>query len=243
MNGSLRLRPGLLAAAAAMAPIGVTLAVPHVMPARAYLTFVWAPAIVVFLGVLRYTARHDRGLFNRLVTGLWAGVLATAALDVFRLAGVAAHIIPMDEAMGLAQLVMGMAGHGDHGGGHSAGHDSGHVASLLMGLIGYLWHYSNGAGMAVAFTAVAGGRHWLAGVLWGSLIWTGMWVSPFMVGMAGFFAVKMGPSALGLNLVTLMAHLAYGAVLGHLAQRFVQEKTWLLPSPGPQGSKGCNECD
>lgn len=92
---------------------------------------------------------------------------------------------------------------------------------------GGLYHFWNGATMAAVYTLVIGKRRWYFGLIWGFIIHIGMMLAPWMLATGGPFGANYG---MGYTIFTasLFAHLAYGAILGILAQRFIQEKSSLL---------------
>ncbi len=100
-------------------------------------------------------------------------------------------------------------------------------ASPLELVIGGLYHFWNGATMAAVYTLVIGSGRWYYGLLWGFIIHLGMMLAPWMIPMVGPFGVDYG-SGYTIFVASLLAHLAYGAVLGILAQRFVKDKGSLL---------------
>jgi len=100
-------------------------------------------------------------------------------------------------------------------------------ASPFEFLIGGLYHFWNGATMAAVYTLVIGKGRWYYGLLWGFIIHIGMMLAPWMIPMVGPFGINYGPGYT-IFVASLLAHLAYGAVLGILAQRFVKDKESLL---------------
>lgn len=100
-------------------------------------------------------------------------------------------------------------------------------ASPLEFVIGGLYHFWNGATMAAVYTLVIGKGRWYYGLLWGFIIHIGMMLAPWMIPMVGPFGINYGPGYT-IFVASLLAHLAYGAVLGILAQRFVKDKQTLI---------------
>ena len=96
------------------------------------------------------------------------------------------------------------------------------VLELVM-VSGAIYHFWNGATMGAMYTLFMGKARWYYGVAWGFIINIGMMLAPWMIMMMGPFGIKyMG----GYNIFTvaLAAHLAYGAVLGVLAGKFVRDR-------------------
>lgn len=81
--------------------------------------------------------------------------------------------------------------------------------------------------MGVIYTLIMGKGRWYYGMIWGFIINIGMMLAPWLVMMMGPFGVKYLD---GYNIfaVALAAHLAYGVVIGILAQRFVKEKDSII---------------
>jgi hypothetical protein len=94
-------------------------------------------------------------------------------------------------------------------------------------VIGGLYHFWNGATMAAVYTLVVGKGRWYYGLVWGFIIHIGMMLAPWMIPMVGPFGINYG-QGYTIFVASLLAHLAYGAVLGILAQRFVKDKESLL---------------
>lgn len=100
-------------------------------------------------------------------------------------------------------------------------------ASPFEFVIGGLYHFWNGATMAAVYTLVIGKGRWYYGLLWGFIIHIGMMLAPWMIPMVGPFGINYGPGYT-IFVASLLAHLAYGAVLGILAHGFVKDKRTLI---------------
>ncbi len=94
-------------------------------------------------------------------------------------------------------------------------------------VVGGLYHFWNGATMAAVYCLVVGRGRWYYGLVWGFIIHIGMMLAPWMIPMVGPFGINYGPGHT-IFLASLAAHLAYGAVLGILAQRIVKDKEPLI---------------
>lgn len=96
----------------------------HVMSASMLAKYVLLPAIVVQLAILFYArgAGH-RPLVNRLVTGVWVGLVATTGLDIVRQPGTFLGYLQHDEARMAGEMILGGGqGHATaqlHGGGET----------------------------------------------------------------------------------------------------------------------------
>ena len=78
--------------------------------------------------------------------------------------------------------------------------------------LGWLFHFSNGVTFGIAYAAVAAGRHWGWGVLWGLLLETAAVTGPF----ADRYQISGNSYAIG---VAYLGHIFYGAPLGWIVQR------------------------
>lgn len=173
---------------------------------RAYMPFfglsLVALAVVLVVSYLAYPR-----LFDRVFTGLWAGAVATIALDAVRYPiGVGLHTLPADMPTMFGKLIFGTD-----------------TVTTLVLLVGYLYHFLNGASFGLVYTVIVGKACWYWGVVWGLIIEVLMMTTPPMLLMGvGPFGINTG--APWYFLTTLIAHIAFGAVLGLLAERFVKEE-------------------
>lgn len=85
----------------------------QLMSASMLAKYVLLPAIVVQLAILVYArgAGHSR-LVNRLVTGVWVGLVATTGLDIVRQPGTFFAYLQHDEARMAGEMILG-GGHGN----------------------------------------------------------------------------------------------------------------------------------
>lgn len=136
-------------------------------------------------------------LRRRLSTGLVAGLAATAAYDVSRLALVQVgglRVSPFKALPLFGQLLVGV--------------DSPPSVALFAGAA---YHLLNGVAFATAYCLLLGGRDWRLGILWA-------------LGLeAAMLAVYPGWLDLGNVLgefaaMSILGHVAYGAVLGLVSQ-------------------------
>lgn len=92
---------------------------------------------------------------------------------------------------------------------------------------GALWHFWNGATFGIVYALFVGKGRWWYGLIWGFVVEIGMMLAPWLIMMMGPFGVKY-LDGYNIFVMTLIAHLAFGAVLGILIQRFVKEKGSLI---------------
>ncbi len=167
-----------------------------------FLINVLGPLSLVLLlatGALARRLREDVFL-DRLVTGAWAGLVATFAYDLIRALLRVSGAIDFDP----------FRSHPAFGTMITRRPES---DPLAVG-VGWLFHFWNGFGFGILYTLVAGRSAW-----WYGLVWA------LMLEIAWLTAL---PSAIGLRLhppyvvVSIVGHGAYGVVLGLLSARFVR---------------------
>lgn len=185
------------------------------MPTMDVLTqYTLLPSIVLFL-LVAIAARRLRleRLSNRIWTGVWVGIVSTAALDVIRLPGFLIGWMPGNMPRMFGVLILDQMALGP---------------SDLSDIIGGLYHYWVSACFGLTYTLLVGRTRWWGGVIWGLIIEIGMMTTPPMVIAmdTGYFGLKNGFGVLG---VSLTAHIAYGIVLGLLLERYTKHTGWFVP--------------
>lgn len=203
----------LTAVALLVAAIGPNILVVATTPGMpempALVTFALLPSFVLFAIVWIVAAGLGRTrLTNRLWVGLWAGAACSAVLDAIRLTGFHLGWMPGNMPRMFGVLILDQMAVGP---------------SLGSDVLGYLYHYWVGTCFGLTYTLLAGRIRWWGGVVWGLIIEIGMMVTPPMVVAmdTGYFGVKFGPGLFGTSLV---AHGAFGAALGLLAERYVRHR-------------------
>lgn len=199
-----------------------------IIPYSTYRDTVLIPSIIAIAAITIYALFKFKWLGNRIVTGLWAGAVATLALELFRVPGyLYFRWIPMDTMITVpgmflmekassfmeAKQIMMSSGVPAHL----------YVASPEVFLAGAFWHFWNGAVMGCTYAILVGKGKWWYAVIWGIIIEIIMMVAPWVMMMMGPFGINYLD---GYNFftLTLIAHLAFGAVLGILVQRFVKDR-------------------
>jgi hypothetical protein len=192
-----------------------------ILSMRFFTLAVFLPALAV-LAVLsiRDSRGGNRQLCRAVAIGVAAGLLAAAAYDVFRLPfvfakewGIAALVTPMPlfkvfprfGAMILGQPLDQSA------------------YSLMATLLGWTYHFSNGATFGIMYVALIGDlrrRHWAWGVVMAVGLELGMLLTPY----PRVFGI---PVTTRFVTVTLAAHAVFGVELG-LAVRMMANRA--LPS-------------
>jgi hypothetical protein len=177
-------------------------------PMRIFTPFIFLPALVtMFLMAVFDWERGDGKLSRAVLIGVAGGLLAAVAYDVFRLPfvfakewGLASVVPPMKlfkvfprfGAMILGQPV-----------------DQPNY-SVTASLLGWAYHFSNGATFGVMYLAMIGDarkRHWVWAVLMAVGLELGMLLTPYP-------RVFNIPVNTGFIIVTLAAHAIFGVGLG-----------------------------
>lgn len=199
-----------------------------IIPFTTYRDFILFPSIAILVAVGIFASLKSKRLANRLISGLWIGAVATLALEAIRIPGYAVlHWLPGDDMImmpgmfltGVAPTLMDLMNM------MMSGQPMQPPANVMM--TGTLYHFWNGATMGAIYTLIMGKGRWYYGLIWGFIINLGMMLAPWLVMMMGPFGIKYLD---GYNIfaIALGAHLAYGLVIGILAQRFVKEKGSLI---------------
>ena len=163
------------------------------------------PSLVILVAVAAYSKNHFPALANRIWAGLGAGAVATFVLDFFRQMGVMHGWLATDTPIMFGKMILGP--------------QAGAMSVLLVGVI---YHFLNGASFGVFYTIVWGKAHWWWGLVWVLIVEVGMMTASPMAPIFGPFGSKTGGPAF--FIITLLAHIGFGIMLGALAQHWVKHK-------------------
>ncbi len=181
-------------------------------PMNIFTWFIFLPALMA-LGVLAVfdRARGEGHIWRAVWIGCLAGLLAAVAYDVFRLPFVFAKDWGIDSVVPLMKLfkvfprfgamVLGQPVEQDH-------------YSLAAQIIGWIYHFSNGATFGVMYLALIGDaqrRSWLWAVLFALGLELGMLFTPYP-------SVFNIPLTARFVIVTIAAHAIFGIGLGWSAR-------------------------
>ncbi len=172
---------------------------------------------VALLGLVTGVAawRGQRRLVNRLLAGAAAGFIATFGLEAVR--ATSFHVfegMPGDlpRLMGVLLTDRFMLG-----------------PSRLSDTLGWTYHFWNGAAFGIIFAVLLGRRSILWALAFAELIGIGFLLSPAVKSLGiGFMGLDMPK----MPTTVLLAHLAYGLILGVLCRRWIRDTSWLLGLPG-----------
>ncbi len=170
-------------------------------------TSVLLPSLAVLVGLIAWSVlRGHRTLVRRIWVGAAAGVVATIGLEIVRITSFRLGGMPGDLPRLMGVLLTDRFMYGP---------------SLLSDVLGWAYHFWNGAVFAMVFVVPLGRRPlgWFIG--YGILIGVGLLASPVVTSMGiGPFGAKM-PS---MPLTVIAAHIVYGSMVGAFYRR------WSLPA-------------
>ena len=186
-------------------------------PMRTFTLYIFLPALVL-LGALAVAdrLRGDRRLWQAVMIGVVAGLIAAVAYDVFRLPFVFAKAWGLDTWVPPMNLFKVFSRFGAMILGEPLEQPR---YSLAAHLVGWAYHFSNGATFGVMYLAMVGDgarRPWGWAVLMAVGLELGMLFTPY----PNTFGIQITPRFV---VVTLAAHLIFGVGLG-LSARWLTER-------------------
>ena len=195
-----------------------------IIPYATFRDFAIIPSVIAIFAIGIFARSKFPRLTNRLFKGMAAGAVASFALEAIRIPGyMFAKWLPMDSMISLPGLLLtekitslgeikqvimqsGVAMNLYH-------------APLDAFMAGALWHFWNGATFGIVYALVIGKGKWWYGMIWAFIIEIGMMLAPYLIIMKGPFGIEH-MDGYNLFVITLIAHLAFGAVLGILVQKW-----------------------
>ncbi len=179
--------------------------------------------IIIFIIGILSRSKFPR-LSNRLFVGMSAGAIASLALEAIRIPGyMFAKWMPMDSMISLPgllltekitalsevkQVIM-----------RSGVTMNLYTAPMDAFLAGGLWHFWNGATFGIIYALLLGKGKWWYGLIWAVIIEMVMMMAPYLIIMKGPFGVEH-MDGYNIFVLTLIAHLVFGAVLGIIVQKW-----------------------
>ncbi len=190
------------------------------------------PSVIAIFAIGILSRSKFPRITNRIFVGMSAGAVASFALEAIRIPGyMFTKWMPMDSMISLPgllltekitalsevkQIVMqsGVAMNLYH-------------APLDAFMVGALWHFWNGATFGIIYALLIGKGKWWYGMIWAFIIEIVMMLAPYLIIMKGPFGIEHMD---GYNIfaITLIAHLAFGAVLGILVQKWKNDSASIL---------------
>lgn len=132
-----------------MAMLGGMMAAQPVM--AGYTAYVLLPALAILAIVYVYARGRHPGLANCIIAGLAAGAVATVALDAVRFTGFSLRWMPANLPPMFGMLILGPQS-----------------SPARAELVGYLYHFLNGASFGLIYTLAVGRGSVSWGIGWGS---------------------------------------------------------------------------
>jgi len=203
-----------------IAPLGI-------IPYAIYRDVAIIPSVIAIFAIGILARSKFPRLSNRLFVGMAAGGLATFVLEAFRIPGyMITKWIPMDSMISIPglfltekisslsevkQVIMqsGVAMNLYH-------------APMDAFMAGALWHFWNGATFGIIYALLIGKGKWWYGIIFAFIIEIGMMFAPYLIIMKGPFGIEH-MDGYNLFVITLIAHVAFGAVLGILVQKWKKD--------------------
>jgi len=185
------------------------------------------PSVIAIFAIGILARSKFPRITNRLFKGMAAGAVASFALEAIRIPGyMFAKWLPMDSMISLPGLLLtekitslseikqvimqsGVPMNLYH-------------APLDAFMAGALWHFWNGATFGIVYALVIRKGKWWYGMIWAFIIEIGMMFAPYLIMMKGPFGIEH-MDGYNIFIITLIAHLAFGAVLGILVQKWKKD--------------------
>jgi len=169
--------------------------------------FVLVPSVIGIAFIYLVARARSPRVAHNLLFGALMGVAGTLGLEVVREIGFRLGGMPgdMPKLLGVQLLDRFMQG-----------------PSAASNLAGWSYHFWNGASFGIIAALFVGRMRFWMGPAYGVLIAIGFMAGPAAQGLGvGRFGVDFGPSFAA---TVLLAHLAYGSILGALSSRWIQGK-------------------
>ena len=185
------------------------------------------PSVVTIfaIGILA-RSKYPR-LTSRLFKGMVAGVIASIVLEAIRIpAYMFTKWVPMDSMISLPGLLLTekitMLSEIKQTIMQSGVPMNLYHAPLDAFMVGGLWHIWNGATFGIIYALLIGKGKWWYGMIWAVIIEITMMVAPYLIMMKGPFGIEH-MDGYNIFVVTLIAHLAFGVVLGVIVQKWKKD--------------------
>lgn len=178
----------------------------HVLAIRLLLPSILALAVLVVI-----FRKGQPELSRTIMLGAVAGALATISLEVVRLLGFHFEFMPGNLPRLMGVLLLDRFAEGP---------------SFLSDLAGWTYHFWNGAAFGILYAIMFGARRRWVGALYGMALGVVFMLSPVVASLGvGFFGLQF---SYGFPITVLLAHLAFGWILGLLAQKLLSARASLL---------------
>jgi len=182
------------------------------------------PSVIAIFAIGILARSKFPHITNRLFIGMAAGAIASFALEAIRIPGyMFTKWIPMDSMISIPGLLLTekitMLSEVKQTIMQSGVPMNLYHAPLDAFMAGGLWHFWNGATFGIVYALLIGKGKWWYGLIWAVIIEMVMMVAPYLIMMKGPFGIEH-MDGYNIFVITLIAHLAFGAVLGILVQKW-----------------------
>lgn len=195
----------LLSIAAMASGIALVVAVLTETSLGLMLLLLGSMAFFTFALKWRRAARDERKIIKqKLLVGLAAGLIATAAYDLSRL--IIMTVFDMNVSPFKAFPIFGQLIAGEN------------ISTRVAYLVGTIYHLLNGIFFTIAYCFAFGRRHWSYGVLWALGLEVAMLaLYPAWLNLEGVMRE--------FTIMSVVGHVAYGATLGLLCQKWLPRRS------------------
>ncbi len=198
-----------------------------IIPYATFRDVVIIPSIVIIFAIGILSRSKFPRLSNRLFVGMAAGAIASFGLEAIRIpAYMFTKWIPMDSMISIPGLLLTekitMLSEVKQTIMQSGVPMNLYTAPMDAFLVGGLWHFWNGATFGIIYALLIGKGKWWFGMIWAVVIEMVMMVAPYLIIMKGPFGIEH-MDGYNIFVITLVAHLAFGAVLGILVQKWKKD--------------------
>lgn len=164
-----------------------------------FVTFISLPSSLALVGFQSWANRRPwKWLAQRIWAGCWIGLLGTVAYDATRAMLVASGIYHFQPFRVIVLLGVLITGEPD-------------TADLAVAA-GWIYHFWNGVNFSVMYVLAVGRGWWPLGLVWAMAL--------ELLMLATYPELFNIPAwDVGFIVTSMIGHIAYGLVLGHLAQR------------------------
>jgi hypothetical protein len=189
----------------ACASVSLGALVAHVLGVLAmpfFLEVFGIPSLLAIYALAAFAKKINAGMLTAgLWVGLWAGLAATVVYDGVRFIVERGHLFGYNGFVPILMFGSWITGRP--------------TTSAAAKVVGWAYHYWNGATFGVIYTLTLGRKRWLWGVGYGIVM------ECCMLGLFPLFLRVT--NKIDFIAVSMIGHLAYGAALGLLAQKYLTQ--------------------
>ncbi|QLH07212.1 hypothetical protein [Nitrosopumilus ureiphilus] len=185
------------------------------------------PSVIIIFAIGILSRSKFPRITSRLFKGMAAGAIASIALEAIRIpAYMFTKWMPMDSMISLPGLLLTekitMLSEVKQTIMQSGVPMNLYHAPFDAFIAGGLWHFWNGATFGIIYALLIGKGKWWYGMIWAVVIEMVMMVAPYLIMMKGPFGIEH-MDGYNIFVITLIAHLAFGAILGIIVQKWKKD--------------------